>query len=213
MACCGHCRDAGDLFTDRTARRDLKKYRRRGPDKSTRLLIGAIKKMGVVDKTLIDVGGGIGAIPLQLFKSGLRKSVNIDASHPYQIAAKEEAAKQGIADKSQFYYGDFTNLAPELEPADILTLDKVICCYPNMERLLHHSLQKTTKTIGIVIPRENVITKSAFTLGNLWFSLRGSEFRTYLHPFSQMKAIIHSKGFHKKMEKTTFLWRVVVFQK
>lgn len=37
----------------------------------------------------------------------------------------------------RFRYGDFVSLAPDLETADLVTLDRVVCCYPELEPLVY----------------------------------------------------------------------------
>lgn len=213
MTCCGHCEDAGDFFNDKTARKDLKKYRRRGPEKSTRLLVKSILAHDVKGKKLLDIGGGIGAIQLELFKSGLQHSINVDASQAYQSVAKQEAAERGLSDQTEFYFGDFTDLASTLPDADIVTLDKVICCYPDWEKLLGKSLEKSDRIFALIFPRENLFSRIGFRLVNLWFKVRNSEFRTYLHPYKKVDAMIREHGFTESLHEKTILWRVLVYEK
>jgi len=213
MSCCGHCRDAGDFFNERTARRELKRYRWLGPEKSTRLLIDAISAEPVKGSKLLDIGGGIGAIQFELFNKGLDNSTNVDASHAYQNVSRQEAKERGVEEKTEYHFGDFTEIAPTLSAFDIVTLDKVICCYPDKEALLSASLEKATSQYGLIFPRENVFTKIGFRMVNLWFRIRGSEFRTFLHPYEEVDKIITSYGFSQKVLKKTFLWRVLLYEK
>ncbi len=213
MTCCGHCRDAGDFFNERTAKRELKKYRRKGPEKSTRLLIESIPDEAAANSTLLDIGGGIGAIPFELFKKGVQHSVNIDASRAYQSVSKKEAAERGLKEKTEYHFGDFTDVAPTLSSADIVTLDKVICCYPDVDLLLKSSLEKTESYYGLVFPRENFLTRIGFRLINLWFKIRRSEFRTFIHSHKKVDEIIQSHGFRKKSQDKTILWQVVLYKK
>jgi 2-polyprenyl-3-methyl-5-hydroxy-6-metoxy-1,4-benzoquinol methylase len=213
MTCCGHCRDAGDFFNDRTAMRDLKRYLRRGPDASTQILISELKRLDPAGKTLLDIGGGIGAIQLELFEQGLGKSIHVDASEAYQSTAKRVAEERGFQARTKYHFGDFVDLAESLPEADMVTLDKVIYCYPDMERLLNSSLKKTRKIIGLVFPRETFITRTGFFFTNLWFRLRNSDFRTYVHPIEKIDTIIQDHGFREKHRDTTILWRVVCYEK
>lgn len=213
MTCCGHCRDAGDFFNDKTARKDLRRFIRRGPDKPTRLLIESIRNEGAENKSLMDIGGGIGAIQLELFQSGLSRSVNVDASHAYQAVSKTEAENRSLGQRTEYHYGDFTDLAGRLPESQIVTLDKVICCYPDADKLLDESLKKATEIYGLVFPRETILARLAFRLGNAWFKFRKSEFRTYLHPASKVESIVRSHGFSKRTYKQTFFWHVMTFIK
>ncbi len=213
MSCCGHCRDAEDFFNERIAKKELRRYLRKGPDKSTRLLLDSITKHPVQDRVLLDIGGGIGAIQLELFKKGLGRSVNVDASSAYQRISKKEAEKRGLSEKTEYHFGDFTDLAAELPPADIITLDRVICCYPDAEKLLERSLPKAEKMYAVVYPKESFFIRTGMRLCNLWFRLRKSDFRTYLHSADKIHSIIQSHGFRQTDSARTFLWRVEVYQR
>ena len=213
MACCGHCQDAGDFFDEKTAKKDLQRYRRRGPGKPTRLLIESVIQLGVRNLTLIDIGGGIGAIQLGLFKEGLAKAIHVDASRSYQAVSKKEMESAGFSDRAAYYFGDFTDLAVELPVADIVTLDKVICCYPDMNKLLNKSLNKAGRIYALVFPRETVIAKAAFRVVNLWFRILKSDFRTYLHPVDQVVSTIQSNGFNRKTHHKTFFWHIMTFER
>ena len=123
---CPHCRGVEKIFDQRTAERDLKAYRAHGPGTTTRLLIAALKAAGVADRTLLDIGGGVGAIQHELLKDRARSAIAIDASSAYLHAAKQEADRQGYTDRIVYHQGDFVELAPQLPQADIVTLEKVI---------------------------------------------------------------------------------------
>lgn len=213
MTCCGHCRDAGDFFDEKTARRELKRYIRRGPDKPTRLLTKQLRRKEARGKTLLDIGGGIGAIQLELFSEGLDRSINVDASAAYQAVSKAEIANRGLSNRTEYHYGDFTDLADSLPQADIVTLDKVICCYPDSEKLLKASLQKCTGLYGLVYPRTHFISKTGFTLVNFWFRLKRLEFRTYIHDPEAVERIIRKHGFRLHSKQKTILWQVLLFEK
>lgn len=213
MTCCGHCRDAGDFFSEKTARKDLKRYMRRGPDKSTRYLLDAIRDEVPGEFTLLDIGGGIGTIQLELFGESLRHSVNVDASAAYQKVSRREAVKRGYASRVEYHFGDVTDLAGQLPETDLVTLDRVICCYPDTDRLLEASLPKAGKLYGLVFPREKMLIRIGFRITNLWFKIRKSEFRIYLHSGKKVDAIIRSHGFRQTVYKQTLLWQVMLYKK
>ena len=61
MDCC-QCQGIEQVFDERQAKKDLKQYRKKGPSSTTRILVEAIKAQGVQDLSLLDIGGGVGAI-------------------------------------------------------------------------------------------------------------------------------------------------------
>lgn len=213
MACCPHCRDAEAFFDPGTARKDLRRYRRKGPLRTTRLLLDAIQGQLRGDRTLLDVGGGVGAIQHELLESGLEAAVQVDASAAYLEVSREEADLRGQTERIEYRHGDFVELAPEVSEADIVTLDRVLCCYPDMERLIDASATKARHLYGLVFPRERWGTRLFMALGNLWFRLRGSAFRAYLHPTGEMDKRVRGHGFHRTSAGRTFLWDVVIYDR
>lgn len=211
MSCCGHCKAAGDLFDAQAARRDLRRYRSRGPSATTRMLLVAVLAQRDDDQSLLDVGGGVGAIAQELFRIGFSRAVQVDASAAYLAAAKGEANLRGFQDRIEYHHGDFVELAPDLPQADVVTLDRVICCYPDVDRLVAASAGRALHLYGLVFPRERIITRIGASLANAWFRVRGSAFRTYLHPAEQVDSILHECGFRRTSVAHTFLWQVATY--
>lgn len=212
MSCCGHCQDAEGFFGEGTARRELRRYRRTGPTKSTRLLLGPLRA-DAAGATLLDVGGGIGAIQHELFNEGLQAATQVDASGPYLAAARGEAERSGHGDQATFVHGDFVELSNGVPQADLVTLDRVICCYPHLEALLAASMGRARRVVGLVYPRERWGTRVALAVGNLWFRIRRSSFRAYLHSPERVGALLDEGGFQLEEGARTFLWRVEIYRR
>lgn len=213
LNCCDHCTGADEIFSRNTASRDLKRYRRKGPDKSTLLLLENLPKKSIEGKKLLDIGGGIGAISFELFKYGLAESVHVDASAGYLETSRKEAEEQGLNNRITYHYGDFTDLAGQLGVADIVTLDRVVCCYPDMEKLIEYSAAKSNKYLGLVYPRDRFPTRIVLAIGNLWFRIRKLDFRTYLHPPQEIIRQLKKCGFHMVYAGQTLIWESVVFKR
>src|SRR5215217_7567587 len=208
---CPHCRGADKIFDKGTAERDLKAYRAHGPGTTTRLLIAALKAAGVADCTLLDIGGGIGAIPHELLKDGARSAIAIDASSAYLHAAKQEAERQGHADRIAYQQGDFVELAPQLPQADIVTLEKVICCYPDMRALVDLSSARAGKLYGVVFPRDTWWMRLGGLVVNLFPRLQRNPFRFFVHPTEAIEAVVRANGLERRYYRTTLFWQVIVY--
>ncbi|MFB6098267.1 MAG: class I SAM-dependent methyltransferase, partial [Salinibacter sp.] len=154
------CQETADLFDWEKAQTELRKYRKSGPpNKCTRLLIDGLKPLDLQDKTLLDVGGGIGMIPLELLEEGISDSVLVEASPAYLEVAEDEARRRGFENRTAFEHGDFVDLAPDLPDADLVTLDRVFCCYPHMEELARTSAAKATRWYAVTSPKERWYNK------------------------------------------------------
>lgn len=211
MTCCGHCQDAEDVFGERTARRDLRRYRRGGPVRTTRMLLDAIRARLGTDWTLLDVGGGVGAIQHELVEAGAARATQVDASRAYLEVAREEATRRGHADRVEQVHGDFVDVAAAVPEADVVTLDRVICCYPAMERLVEASAAKARHVYGLVFPRDRWPIRTVLGLENLGRRLRRSAFRTYVHPPAAVHDLLHRLGFEPATADRTFVWHVVTY--
>jgi magnesium-protoporphyrin O-methyltransferase len=175
------------------------------------MLIDAIAAEGVVGKTLLDIGGGVGMIQHELLKAGAGEATSVDGSSAFIDAAKEEAQRQGHADRLRQHHGDFVDLAPEIGSADIVTLDRVICCYHDVERLVALSSERATRLYGLVYPRENWAVKAGLRLFNLVLSLRRSPFRVFVHPTATVDAVVRRSGLRRRVYRKTLIWQVVVY--
>ena len=210
MNCCRA--DRYDVMFDvRMARKDLKHFRKDGPDPTTRALIDALVAAGVKDATVLDVVGGVGAIQHALLEQGAASTTDIDASAEYLRAAEEEGERRGAVDRMKFLHGDFVALAPDIPPVDVVTLDKVICCYPDMEALVAASASRAKRLYGAVFPRERWSVKIGFAAVNFFMGIMRRGFRAYVHPVAAIDAALKRQGLSLRAERQTFVWRVVVY--
>jgi magnesium-protoporphyrin O-methyltransferase len=213
MNCCGQCAGLERLFDDRLAQDELKTYRRNGPAHTTRLLLAALKARGVNGLTLLDIGGGVGAIQHDLLRAGAVSALQVDASAAYLAAARAEAERLGHSARAAFRHGDFVDLAPDIEPADVVTLDRVICCYPNMLALVSLSAERARQFYGLVFPRETVWARLFRPVFNSYFRLVGNPYRFYLHSTPAVAALLHERGLRQIFRQQTFFWQVLLYER
>ena len=208
---CSQCQGIESVFDRKTAAQKLEQYRRQGPDRTTRMLIDALKAEGVAGLTLLDIGGGVGAIQHELIKAGVRSATSVDASSAYLAVAQDEAERQGLAERVTHRHGDFVDLAGEVAPADIVTLDRVICCYHEMRRLVGLSSARARRFYGVVYPRDTWWTRLGLALGNVFLWLSRNPFRTFVHPTTAVDGVIRGNGLKPRFYRQTFIWQVVVY--
>ena len=210
MGCC-QCQGIENMFDKKTAQRELKRYLKKGPNKTTARLLDAIHKEGVQGLDFLDIGGGIGAIQYDLIKAGALSATSIEASLAYIDVVKKEALQNGLGEKIDFKHGDFTTTASDVDTADIVTLDKVICCYDNMSELVTLSSKLARKIYAVIYPRDVWWTKLAILFMNFYSIVKGSSFRVFIHPTKKVEEIIFGNGLKRKYYATTLFWQVVIF--
>jgi len=199
-------------FDRKRAARELKNYRAHGPaHPTTRAMIHLLRR-GLMDgSTLLDIGGGIGAIQYDLLEAGVREVTAVDASSAYQQAARAEAERRGMSAHIQFRLGDFVALAPELAAADIVTLDRVVCCYPDMEPLVRLSAERCRRLYGLSYPRDQWPTRAFVSTENAFRRLFRNPFRSFVHSPVVMDRLLTALGFTLQSKVRTFAWEIVVY--
>jgi predicted TPR repeat methyltransferase len=210
MDCC-QCHGIESQFDQREAERKLREYRRRGPARTTRIMLEALIAENIQGQSLLDIGGGVGAIQHALLKAGVSRAVDIDASSAYLSAAKSEATRQGHADRVSYKHGNFVDLASSIAPADIVTLDRVICCYHDMPALVGRSAAKAGRLYGLVYPRDVWWVRGGVRAANAMLWLQRTTFRTFAHSREAVDAVVRQTGLEPVFTRNAGLWQVVVY--
>jgi magnesium-protoporphyrin O-methyltransferase len=212
MDACG-CDGYVSLIDRRTAQRDRDSYHAKGPDRTTRMLLDMIETDAEDETTLLDIGGGIGIIDHELLRTRASRAVLVEASTAYLEAASEEAEAADLLDRLRIVAGDFVRHAEEIDDADIVTLDRVVCCYPDVEALVSTSAARARKLYGIVLPRDRWYVRWALKLENLSQWLKRRAFRAYAHPNQRVDELVMANGLRPRHEAFTLLWRVVLYRR
>jgi magnesium-protoporphyrin O-methyltransferase len=211
MNCC-QCQGIEQVFSAKVAARELRAYRKKGPGKTTRLLIDALKARGVDGLTLLDIGGGVGKIQHELLDAGAEGAVSVDASSGYLQASQSEAERRGHSDRTQYTHGNFVELAPGIGEADIVTLDRVVCCYPDMTALVGLSAERARKYYGLVYPRDTVFARVGVAMLNLMVRfIWRTTFRGFVHPTEAVDSEVRRHGLKKVFFRKTIVWQVVLY--
>jgi SAM-dependent methyltransferase len=193
-------------FNERIARRDLVSYRKSGPGVATRLLRDLLIATNAVDGDLLDVGSGIGGLIFELLEHGVGKAIAVDASSAYLAAAKEEAGRRGVAGRIELVHGDFVAVASTLPPTAVVTMDRVICCYPSYAALLEESLRHAARYFAFSYPRDVWFVRWGIAAENAVRRIRGDQFRAFIHSPARMTHVIQSRGFKLAGRRQSRQW-------
>lgn len=209
-SCCSY--DA--FFNEKRARKDASRYRRKGLDSAAQRLVSHLTRRGVAGDAVLEVGGGVGAIQVELLKAGAARTTNVELSAGYDAAAAEllvEAHLEGSADRR---VGDFVAIAGELESADDVVLHRVVCCYGDVDALVGAAAQHARRTLVLTYPPDNAVARFVSTSFNLFLRLRGSEFRTYAWPVAAITRAAEMNGLKCVVEeRASFVWRWAAFER
>lgn len=211
MTCCA---DPGcdRFFTERVARRDARRYRKRGLAGTAEQIVGYLVGRGVRGSTVLEVGGGIGAVHLELLKAGAERATNVELSPAYEAQADELLREAGVRDRVERLIADFAQ-GDGAGPADLVVLDRVVCCYPDYDALVGAAARRTQRTLVMTFPRDAWWTR--LLVGAVAFvqRLRRQEFRPYVHPVPAIVDAATRRGLEVVRDSVGPVWRLVALDR
>ena len=209
MSPCCNARGCDDFFGGKFARRVAKRYRRRGPDKTATRILAFLEREGVEAATVLEIGGGVGEIQLELLKRGAASAVNLELSPAYDAEARDLLREAGI-DESRAVrrLHDIAEDPEGVEPADIVVLNRVVCCYPDHERLLGAAAAHARRLLVFSHPPRNLAARAVIRAENVGLRLAGKEFRTYAHPPAAMLDVCRANGLRATYAHAGTVWHV-----
>lgn len=195
-----------EFFTDDVARRDARRYQRRGLDGNAQRLVDFVRHEGVDGRTVLEVGGGVGAIQLELLRAGAAGTVNAELSAAYEPYAAELADEAGLVGRAERRVVDFATQGDEVDDADVVVLHKVVCCYPDYEMLVGAAAKHAKHQLALTFPRDVVWMRLGLTMLNLLQRMRRRSFRVYLHPPTAVLAVARVHGLEPVSHHRGLLW-------
>lgn len=175
-------------------------------------IANALIKSGFTGSTVLELGCGFGALTLELVRRGAASAVGVDLSPKMVELAKSLAAEAGLSQSISYELGD--GAVGRLKRSDVVVLDTVLCCYPDVASLVDNSSSAAVRYYAISIPDDRRLAtkllKVILPLQNLRFR-RGS-FRFFVHSTLSISAILESKGFRLVSQSAAgWIWSVLLF--
>jgi 2-polyprenyl-3-methyl-5-hydroxy-6-metoxy-1,4-benzoquinol methylase len=176
-------------------------------------MLEELRRRPIDGASLLDIGGGIGVLGLEMVAAGARQVVQVDASAAYLAAAQRQFAERGWGDRHRAVPGDFAALTEPPDPADIVTLDRVVCCYPDYERLLARAAGHARGALALSYPRDRWYVRAVIALENLWRRITRSAFRAFVHPPTRLAAVVEGSGLRRVARRGTAIWVVDLYRR
>ena len=197
------------VFTGRFARRVARRYRKRGLTPAAERIVGFVTERGVRDATVLEIGGGVGEIQLELLERGAAHVTNLEISTNYEEEAARLLERSGMAGRVTRRLVDIARSPEQVDPADVVVLHRVVCCYPDPQRLLSTAASHSRRLLVYSHPADNPATRAAIWFENALRRLRGQAFRAYVHPPEAMVAAAEGGGLHPTYRHHSWGWDVV----
>jgi hypothetical protein len=206
-ACCGPP-GCTDLFDEKMARRDARRYRRKGLDGNARRLVNFLAARGLASRTVLEIGGGVGALQIELLKAGAERGLVLEVSPAYEEEARSLLEEAGLVERAERRLADLAENPEAAGPADAVVLHKVVCCYPDPDKLMGAAAEHARSSLALSFPRDRALTRVGFRLLNAAMRLRGSAFRAYVHPVESILAPARERRFRPVLEHRGLVWQV-----
>ena len=208
------CRETTDHhFSEARARKDLQAYHRGRLNKTTRILLKALRPKAAESSSLLDIGGGAGVILHELLDGTAMAATFVEIASAFVQVAQEEAEKRGYRNRVQFMQGDFVCLAEKIPGAELVTLDRVVCCYPDVEQLIKLSAAKSLRWYALSYPRDQWWVRLAIRFENWRRRRAGDPFQVHIHSEPLMDELIKGEGYSRLFYARTLTWGVAIYQR
>ncbi len=180
-------------------------------------LLSALEEAGIRGRSVLDVGCGIGDLAIETVARGATRATGLDLSAKAIEEARRLAKERGVADRTGFEVGDGSKA--QLPAADVVVLNRVFCCFPDLEGLLDNSLAAAGAVYAFTTPPSSGLAGAFVKLqtwfANLWYGLRDKKFqgfRVFVHDVDRIDARVREAGFHRKRsERRRFVWHLAVY--
>jgi magnesium-protoporphyrin O-methyltransferase len=209
MPGCCDSEDYDSVFTGRFARRVARRYGKHGLSPTANRIVEFVTEHGVQGASVLEIGGGVGEIQLELLRRGASKVTNLEISPNYEDEAALLLGRFGMAGRVHRRLLDIVRSPDEVEAADVVVLHRVVCCYPDYQRLLSAAGTHARRLLVYSHPPRNVVTRAAIRSENFLRRLRGNAFRAYVHPPEAMVAAAEGDGLSARYRHHSWSWEVV----
>jgi magnesium-protoporphyrin O-methyltransferase len=213
VGCCQPPPGYTSLFSARAARRDAKRYRRGGIDDTGEEMVTFLRDRGVAGASVLEIGGGVGALQLELLKAGAASATDLELSPEYEEVAAELAQEAGVADRVERRLGDVVADPSLAGEADVVLLHRVVCCYPDYDALVGAAAERARRYLVLSFPRDRRLIRAGARVLNLGFRLLRWDYRTYVHPPAGIAAAAERRGLRLAEESRGRIWQVAALER
>ena len=121
-------------------------------------MVDLLAEAGVDGATVLEIGGGVGEIEIELLERGAASATGLELSPAYDADAARLLAEKGLGRAVRRRLLDLAAEPDAVEPADVVVLHRVVCCYPDYARLLSAAAGDARRQLVFSHPPRNVVS-------------------------------------------------------
>jgi SAM-dependent methyltransferase len=165
--------------------------------------------------SVLELGCGRGGLLLQLVQAGAARATGVDLSTAGIGVARDRFERARLSDRVALSVGD--GAVVPLEPHDWVILDRVMCCYPDVERLLANTLPAAKRIFAFTVPTSRgwrgKLARFVEWFENAWNTLFGQPCPGYVHDLSLIEARLSAAGFRPRHRDRHRLWHIAIYER
>jgi hypothetical protein len=205
MAGCCPSRDYHRFFNQRFARRLATRYRKRGLDPTAQTMVQFLRQLDLEGASVLEIGGGVGEIELLQAggpgpEPGTLSRLRATGAHAGRAGWRPGAVRLGPPRPRRAPWGGGAG--------DLVVLHRVVCCYPDYERLLGAAADHAQRALVFSYPPRNPLSRAFYRGFNLVMRLTRSSFRGFAHPPDAMLEVLEDRGLRRTYQGRSRIWQV-----
>lgn len=212
MSCCPP-KGYSKVFSKRAARRDAKRYRRNGLDDTAAEMVEFLCNRGVAGASVLEIGGGVGAIQLELLSAGAERAMNLELSPEYEKVAQGLAREAGVEERVERRLGDVVAEPALAGEADAVVMHRVVCCYPDYDALVGAASERARRYLVMSFPRPRRAIRVGLGAVNVVARALRWEYRTWVHSPQALVASAEAHGLTLAAESRGRIWQVAALER
>jgi magnesium-protoporphyrin O-methyltransferase len=182
------------MFQPRIARRSLDRYRKKGHGDLERRMVASASESGLEGARVLEIGGGVGTIQSELLEAGAERGEVVELVRAWEPYARELARDKGLDERTSFRVADVLDAPGEVEPADVVVMNRVVCCSPDGVRLAGAAAQLARRTLVFSFPRDAFWVRAVLRVVNAGLRVMGRSFRVFVHPRDALLRAAEAEG-------------------
>lgn len=171
-------------------------------------IVSFLEKQGIEGASVLEIGGGIGELQVELLDRGAAHAVNLELSSAYDREAEALLREAGLEGRVDRRILDIAVDGEAVDRADVVVLNRVVCCYPDYERLLEAAASHARRLLVFSHPPRNAASRLVIGIENLFLRLRRRDFRVFAHPPAAMLRALEERGFRTIFAHHGLVWHV-----
>ena len=211
-SCCGPG-EYDKVFDEKHARSKARDYARNGLGRDAQRVVDLIRDRVSPGYSVLEVGGGVGEIHLELLRGGAARALNVELATQYETVASELIRDRSLGDRVERRLGDFVREAGAIPAADVVVMNRVVCCYRDADALVGAAAEHARRLLVMTFPVDRWWIRWGIAAANAWLAVRGNAFRGYVHATRAVLSAAERHGLRAVEHQRGFIWQILALER